>query len=148
MTSVPLPRPAVAALLLWSGLALAGCDCRNSLSRRSASPDGRHDALVYLRDCGGPGGYGVHVSVVPAGSSVPQGLGNAAIVVYRADLSPQGYAQRPPRMFQLRWLDAHHLSIDYDSTVTRVTLTGAPQDSVVTTATPGLRSPGGVIAIP
>jgi hypothetical protein len=50
--------------------------CGSDEKSRFPSPDGRHDAVVYLHDCGATTGYTTEVAIVRSRARVPHGHGN------------------------------------------------------------------------
>lgn len=71
-----------ALLLLVLSLAVGACDdaCTNEVITRIVSPDGKHEAVMFQRDCGATSGYSTQISIVGAGEA-PDGGGNT----FRAD---------------------------------------------------------------
>jgi len=65
----------VASLL--SGCMDIGCD--DDVRLRVASPDGRHEAVVFGRDCGATTGLNTQVAIVPLGEA-PEGAGNTLVM--------------------------------------------------------------------
>ncbi len=55
--------------------------CGNDPQYEVASPDGRHRAVVFQRDCGATTGFSTHVSILTAGEAFPSEGGN----VFAAD---------------------------------------------------------------
>lgn len=69
-------------LLLVLSLATGACDdaCSDEVITRLTSPDGKHEAVMYQRDCGATSGYSTQISIVEVGQG-PAGGGNT----FRAD---------------------------------------------------------------
>jgi hypothetical protein len=59
------------------GALLAGCGlCHNEPLSTARSPDGRFEAVAFLRYCNGPNGYSTHVSILAEGLALENGPGN------------------------------------------------------------------------
>jgi hypothetical protein len=105
--------PICTATLLAALFFLAsGCSdgCNNSLVTRSDSPDGRHSAVMFQRDCGATTGFSTQVSVLATGDDL-SGFGNA----FRAD-DDQGMAVAGAwggPWAELKWLSPDHLLVKY-----------------------------------
>jgi hypothetical protein len=71
--------------LLVLALVLSACSpealdyCENSLREYYSSPDGRNQAVVFDRSCGRSAST-TNLSILPAGSSIPDSTGNAYTV--------------------------------------------------------------------
>jgi hypothetical protein len=99
----------------WSlaGLAdLAGM-CLNSDVRRVTSPDRRHEAVVFTRDCGATTGWAANVSIMRPGAGHPRGPGN----VFRAEwrLAQPDSAGQPAVLVE--WRTPTRLRIVFDDRV-------------------------------
>ena len=70
-----IPRARLGPLLAVVAAGACGDPCTNRVVERRPSPGGRHDAVVFVRDCGARIGRSVQVGIVPRGQSVV-GLGN------------------------------------------------------------------------
>jgi hypothetical protein len=95
------------ALLLTSGCSDA---CGNTIVSRVSSPDGRHDAAMFQRDCGATTGFSTQVSILNAGEPL-SGTGNA----FRAD-DDQGAARAGEwggPWAEIKWLAPNHLLVRY-----------------------------------
>jgi hypothetical protein len=57
--------------------------CVNTIQGRLASPDGRHQLVVFERDCGATTDYSTQVSVLGAGEALPDEPGNVYIYTHR-----------------------------------------------------------------
>ena len=76
-----------AAGIVAGGVALAvttlalvwGRVCGNDVVARVPSPDGRHEAVVFQRDCGATTDFSTQVSVVRTGGSLPDAGGNLLV---------------------------------------------------------------------
>ena len=91
---------------------LSGCSdsCANTLVRRADSPDGRHSAIIFQRDCGATTGFSTQVSVLKSGVELT-GSGNT----FRAD-DDRGAAAVGDwggSWAEIRWLAPDHLLIRY-----------------------------------
>ena len=90
-----------------------GGNCRNEQLANLASPDGRHRAVVFQRDCGATTGSSTQVSVLSAGATLPDSAGN----VFRAD---RNHGRAPagrgggPRVIA-RWITPDTLEVRYDA---------------------------------
>lgn len=101
--------------LAWLAGLLAltnGCSdsCTDTIVSRSRSPDGRHDAVLYGRDCGATTGFSTQISVLDAGEQ-PTGSGNA----FRAD-TDHGVGRAGDwggPWAQAEWLSADQLLVTY-----------------------------------
>ena len=69
----------LAGLIWW--LLTSVDPCGNDPQYEVASPDGRHRAVVFRRDCGATTGFSTHVSILSAGEAFPSEGGN----VFAAD---------------------------------------------------------------
>ena len=93
-------------------LALTACSdtCANTLVTRVESPDDRHSAVMFQRDCGAATGFSTQISVLSAGDKVAGG-GNA----FRADddhgAAVAGAWGGP--WAETRWLSKENLLIRY-----------------------------------
>lgn len=67
-----------AVLVIVATLVCAACSdpCSNTVERRLPSPDGKHDAVIFVRDCGATTNYSTQLSIV-ARDENPVGSGNA-----------------------------------------------------------------------
>jgi hypothetical protein len=100
------------AIALTAVTMLSGCadGCGNMTVIRSQSPDGRHDATLFQRDCGATTGFSTQISVLDHGAS-PSGSGNA----FRAD-DDHGAAAAGSwggSWAEVKWLTSDHLLIRY-----------------------------------
>jgi hypothetical protein len=67
--------------------------CGNVVAQQEPSPDGRHVAVVFTRDCGATTGFSNQVAILDAGATLPDRGGNAFVasdssavrVYWRAD---------------------------------------------------------------
>lgn len=93
-------RPVLLPILLAP--ALAGCDivdCGDRVLNVARSPDGRHAAAIFRRDCGATTGFSTQVSLAP-NESTPDGSGNLLILGDEPGVSAQ-------------WLGRDRLLISY-----------------------------------
>ncbi len=92
--------------------ALTGCSdvCRNNVVQRLSAPYGRHQAIMFQRDCGATTGFSTQISVIDRGERAT-GSGNA----YRADAdhgaAAVGHWGGP--WAEVRWLAPDHLVVRY-----------------------------------
>jgi hypothetical protein len=72
-----------AQMLLCAAMAfgLSGCwPCGNEVVYEVHSPNRKHKAIVFVRDCGATTDFSTHVSVVGEGQSLSNSAGNALIM--------------------------------------------------------------------
>jgi hypothetical protein len=93
--------------LILAVLAFAGCadPCSNRTKAEVASPDGRHVATAFIRDCGATAGFSPQVYLRPGGETVGQ-IGN----VFVGDHSDK---------IEIAWLSSTQLVIYSDCAVVR-----------------------------
>ena len=94
---------AVAGVAL-TAVALSACGgdmCKNAIQWRTASPDGRFEAVVFQRDCGATTGISTQVSIVSAGQSLPDASGNVMV-------------SDDPFPATAQWKDSVHLIVLHD----------------------------------
>lgn len=97
----------LAAVMICSGCSDA---CQNSVASRSLSPDGKHVAVLFQRDCGATTGFSTQISVLDA-SGNPSGSGNTFIAdddhgAARAGSWDGSWAET-------KWLSADRLLVRY-----------------------------------
>lgn len=78
--------------------------CQNDVIQEVYSPDRRHKAIVYERNCGATTGWSTQISVIDGADSLPRRSGN----VYKADGYPDWFAIR------LSWEDNDSLVIEHN----------------------------------
>lgn len=93
-------------------MALSGCSdtCSNAIVSRARAPDGRHEAVMFQRDCGATTGFSTQISVLDEGGGLA-GAGNA----FRAD-ADHGAARVGEwggPWADMRWLSPDHLLVRY-----------------------------------
>ncbi len=93
----------VTILVLVVSLAMSDL-CVNDQLSSSISPNGEYEAVTFRRNCGATTPYSIQVSIMPAGSELPNEPGN--VVVVREDLAPE-----------LRWREPYKLEVRYPSYV-------------------------------
>lgn len=84
--------------------------CGNTIVSQVLSPDGRHKAALFQRDCGVTTGFSTQVSILNAGEPL-SGTGNA----FRAD-DDHGAARAGEwggPWAEIRWLTPNHLLVRY-----------------------------------
>jgi hypothetical protein len=86
--------------------------CDNEIIQQISSPDGRWKAVVFQRDCGATTGFSSQISVIGAGSSLPNDGGNIFVADDNHGLAPSGPGGGPK--VWVRWLSSSHLKIAYD----------------------------------
>ena len=84
--------------------------CGNSIISRTASPDDRHEALLFQRDCGATTGFTTQISIVETGAS-ESGSGNAFIADDDHGKARGGDWGGP--WAEVKWLASNHLLIRY-----------------------------------
>ena len=100
-------------LLLLVALALiGGCadTCGNTVVTRMLSPDGKHEAILFRRDCGATTGFSTQISVLKTGKSA-SGSGNAFVADDDHGKARTGDWGGP--WAEVKWLAADHLLIRY-----------------------------------
>lgn len=107
-TGLPVP-----ALLLYAAVAgLAGCSdaCVNDEIASSVSPDGRHRAVMFQRDCGTTTGFSTQISVLERDAPLT-GSGNAFIADDDHGAATTGEWGGP--WAELRWQTGDRLMVRY-----------------------------------
>jgi hypothetical protein len=97
----------LAALMICSGCSDA---CQNTVASRSLSPDGKHVAVLFQRDCGATTGFSTQISVLDD-SGNPSGFGNTFIADDDHGAAHVGSWDGP--WAETRWLSADRLLIRY-----------------------------------
>ena len=85
--------------------------CGSSEIFRVASPDGRHDAVLFEHNCGATTDFATHVSVLPVGTALGSGGGNAFAAGVTATGSRADWGGPP---VELEWQPDRTLVIRYD----------------------------------
>jgi len=90
----------------------SGCSdaCQNTVASRSLSPDGKHVAVLFQRDCGAPTGFSTQISVLGA-SGNPSGSRNSFIADDDHGAARVGIWDGP--WAKAKWLSADQLLIRY-----------------------------------
>ena len=103
----------VIALAAYFGLSIfANSMCAVSVVRRVRSPDGRLEAVVFERNCGATTDFATNLSVVKAGGTVSNDVGNLLTADSdrgRASLEP-GHVIR----LSIEWIRSDSLVVRYD----------------------------------
>jgi hypothetical protein len=122
-----------------AGVRFSAADmCSNEALDISPSPNGDLEAVVFERACGATTGYGINVSILPAGSKAND-AGN--VFVAAADRSSQE-SRNIHRQVRVRWLAPDSLHVERppgmtlfheasqlgDVRVTYATMAGPPND--------------------
>jgi hypothetical protein len=69
------------AFLSIVALLLGGCgSCGNDPINAEASPDKKHMAIAFIRDCGATTEFSTQVSILPAAGKLPNESGNVLVV--------------------------------------------------------------------
>jgi hypothetical protein len=100
MTPVPIRCLAV------FGLGVIACDaglCANTVKRRVTAPDGRRDAILFIRDCGATTDLSPQVSILGAGKALRNVAGNVFIAPHSVEV-------------QLEWVSPDTLMVRYANT--------------------------------
>ena len=102
---------------LGAAASVGGClgPCDDEIVARIASPDGRKDALVFVRNCGATTDLSTQVSIVAANGSPTEG-----VVVFVAESDEPG-ARRASwggPWAEARWLSERELLVRYDRLAT------------------------------
>lgn len=88
--------------------------CANEAIIEVASPDAKHKAVVFQRDCGATTGFSTQVTVLPAGASLQNEPGNVFVADTNHGAAPSGRGGGPE--VAVHWLTdaalhiAHHPS--------------------------------------
>lgn len=96
---IRIPHAIPIRLLVLVAAGACGDPCVNRELERRPSPGGRHEAVVFVRDCGAKRGRSVQVGIVPRAQPVV-GLGNAFA------------AERQP-VLEVRWTGDSTLLVRY-----------------------------------
>jgi hypothetical protein len=86
--------------------------CKNHVVADVASPDGKYQAVVFLRDCRATRGHATHVSVLPTWRSRILHGGNALVVDTSFGPALGGPGGQP--RVTVRWLDRRTVEVHYD----------------------------------
>ncbi|HEY0281498.1 MAG TPA: hypothetical protein VGC27_02615 [Rhizomicrobium sp.] len=62
--------------------------CENTVVKSVVSPDGRHKAVLFQRNCGATTGFSSQVSIIPASLWLPDHSGNAFVADLPENKSP------------------------------------------------------------
>lgn len=102
-------------LLAVGILILSGCadSCANAIVSRADSPDGRHSAVLFQRDCGATTGFSTQVSILERGAE-PKGSGN--VFVADDDHGAAAVGEWGGPWAEVRWLAPDRLRIRYAAT--------------------------------
>ena len=92
--------------------ALNGCAdaCQNTPLTSAVSPDGRHSAVLFQRDCGATSGFSTHISILAA-SDEPNSAGN--IFIADDDHGAASVGEWGGSWAEMKWLAADHLLVNY-----------------------------------
>jgi hypothetical protein len=90
-------RALVVVALLGGGCHVLLDPCENELVARMPSPDGRHDAVVFIRDCGATTGFSTQLSITAPGK-VPHQAGTTFIVDDKVDVHATWQSARSLRI--------------------------------------------------
>ena len=113
-TLIPKATLLLSGILLLTGIlfltGLGGCDmsCRNMIFQRKLSPDGRHSAVLFQRDCGATTDFSTHISLV-APDATPAQSGNVFVSDNGHTTARAGPWNGP--WAEMEWLAADHLVV-------------------------------------
>jgi len=102
----------IAGVLWYAANSLLAGLCGSTEVIRLTSPDGRHDAVRFERNCGATTDFATHVSVLPVGAA----LGNEAGNAFAAQVGEPGIRAAwggPP--VEVAWEVNGALTIRYDA---------------------------------
>lgn len=90
----------------------SGCSdgCQNTAAARSVSPDGKHVAVLFERDCGATTGFSTQISVLDAGENL-SGSGNTFIA--DDDHGAARVGSWDGSWAETKWLSADRLLVRY-----------------------------------
>jgi hypothetical protein len=94
----------VLPLLLFSYL--FGDMCRNEVDGRYASPDGRHELVVFNRSCGATTSFSTQASLLEVGHELPNDSGNLFVADTNRGEAPTGE-------LRVRWDGPRFLTLSY-----------------------------------
>jgi hypothetical protein len=87
--------------------------CGNKVLAEAVSPDQRHKAVVFQRDCGASTGFSTQVSVIGAQEALPNESGNVFTADDNHGAAPTSAAGGP--VVQVRWASGHALVITHQA---------------------------------
>jgi hypothetical protein len=98
--------------LLAALMTCSGCSdsCQNTVVSRSLSPDGKHVAVLFQRDCGVSTSFSTHISILNAGNN-PVGSGNIFIADDNHGAARVGSWDGP--WAEATWLSADRILVLY-----------------------------------
>jgi len=108
---------AALALLLLAAAGLYGLSrlfgdlCGNTIVAEALSPDQRHKAVVFQRDCGAATGFSTQVSLMAAKDALPDESGNVFTADSNRGAVPISAAGGP--VVQVRWASGRALVITH-----------------------------------
>lgn len=96
-------------LVIGAPLAIAGLFiyatsdmCRNEVYSQVLSPDGKHKAVVFQRDCGATTGYSTQITIIDSSDELRNESGN----IYVIDGHPKNVSPR------LKWMSNTELKVE------------------------------------
>jgi len=107
-------KPLFTAVALCAGFIL-GCDpdpCANEEIQTITSPDGKHKAIVFQRDCGATTGFSTQVSLLRFSDRLPKSAGNTFIADTDHGKAPAGPGGGPD--VNAQWTSGNELVVKYD----------------------------------
>ena len=90
---------------------IPGFLCDNRLIEEVLSPDGKMKAVVFRRECSSSGDYATQVSIVPAGTGLPSGVGNIFIANTNDGAAPLSNTGAPA--VEVHWRDQTFLVLSH-----------------------------------
>ena len=93
-------------LLLDSG-------CSNDVLKDAPSPDGKHKAIVFQRDCGATTGFSTQVSVLRASQSLGSSSGNIFVADTNHGAAPHGPGGGPA--VRVTWTGPGSMTVSHHS---------------------------------
>jgi hypothetical protein len=102
-----MKAPLIAALMICSGCSNA---CQNTVASRSVSPDGKHVAVLFLRDCGATTGFSTQISVLNASGKLSA---SGYTFIADDDHSAARFGSWDGSWAETKWLSADRLLVRY-----------------------------------
>lgn len=90
---------------------IPGFLCENMLIEEVFSPNGEMKAVVFQRECSSSSDYSTQVSINPASSELPSGVGNIFIANTNNGAAPRSATGGP--VVKVRWRDATSLELTH-----------------------------------
>ncbi len=90
---------------------IPGFLCKNTLIEEVISPNGEMKAVVFQRECSSSSDYSTQVSINPASSKLPSGVGNIFIANTNNGAAPRSPTGGP--VVKVYWRDASSLELTH-----------------------------------